>query len=745
MISFGKNKKKSMVFIAFFFAIILGLAILISAFMLIRDLPSPNRLNEPGTIAYSTHIYDRHGKLLYEIYRDQNRTPVKLATLPKHVKWATISIEDKDFYKHGGVSIIGGVVRALKANLTNSTKLQGGSTITQQLVKSALLTPERTIQRKVKEIILALLVERRYNKDEIIEMYLNQVPYGGTAWGIQEASKLYFDKNAQKLSLAQAALLAGLPQAPSLYSPYVNPQAAIDRQHEVLKLMLKENYISQKEYDTAIHEHLTFKRPKNTILAPHFVFYVKQLLEKEYGERRVQEGGLRVYTTLDYDIQKSAEDILDEELKNLKGYNVGNGALMVTRPPTGEILAMIGSKDFFGTASGAYNVTTALRQPGSSIKPLNYAVGIDTHRVTASSMFLDIPTCFAVPGQKGYCPKNYDNTFHGPVQLRFALANSYNIPAVKMLALNGVDTFVASASAFGISTFKDPSRYGLSLTLGGGEVRMTDMARAFSIFPNQGVDKDLVAVLRVEDRNKKELYKYEDRNVITDVVKKKLNYPNTLFIQGPRLIGRDTAFIISHILLDNNARAQAFSTGSLLHLPGHEAVSVKTGTTDDFKDNWTIGFTPNFMTLVWVGNNDGTPMNSNLTSGVTGAAPIWNRVMQKVLKNQPDLWPIQPDTVVGAEVCTISGMRPRMNGDAKSCNTRYEYFAKGTVPAEENNVSTQKVFMKKDSDKIAKEGDTDNVEEKDKIIATDWFSRYCLDCNHENSDFTTVSISSHGQ
>ena len=733
---YSKPNKKTIISFIFYVGI---LAAVVFSIYILKDLPSPNKLSETGTIPYSTHIYSRDKKLLYEIYHDENRTPVSLATLPLYVKQATISIEDKDFYRHGGISFFGGVLRAVKETLLKK-KLQGGSTITQQLVKSALLTPERTITRKVKEMILAILVEQKYNKDEILEMYLNQVPYGGTAWGIEEASRLYFHKSATKLTLPEAAMLAGLPQAPSLYSPYTNPKAAKQRQEQVLLTMVEEKYITSEEYTQAAKAKIKVKVPGARIKAPHFVFYVKQLLEKEYGEKVVQAGGLRVYTTLDYSIQKAAEKVLKDELEDLAGYNVGNGAILVTRPSTGEILTMVGSRDFFEGTYGAYNVTTALRQPGSSIKPLNYAVGLDRGLVTPSSVFLDMPSCFTAPGQpKGYCPRNYDGKFRGAVQLRFALANSLNIPAVKMLALNGVENFIASASAFGITTFKDPKNYGLSLTLGGGEVRMIEMAKAFSAFPNQGVVKDTVAILKVTDRHGKILYEYQDDNFIQNV-RKALEYPRFLAIKGKRVISQATAFLISHILLDNGARSTAFGTSSYLVVPGKTGVSVKTGTTDDLRDNWTIGYSPNFLTLVWVGNNDNEPMNPYLTSGVTGAAPIWNKIMRVILKNQPDLWPQRPDTVLGHEVCTTSGniKGGETEGD-KECQTRFEYYTKGTM-AKPVTIIKKKVFIDKSNGRLAKPGQTDNVEEQEKTIMIDSFSEYCLDCNHEGEEATNVIV-----
>ncbi len=692
-------------------------------FYVFWGLPYPGKLRNYKSVPLATHIYDRNGKLLYEIFRDQKRTLIKLDSLPKYVYQASIAIEDKNFFKHGGVSIIGGVLRAVRENLGGSS-LQGGSTITQQLVKGALLTPERTIRRKMKEIILALWTERMFTKNEILELYLNQIPYGGSAYGIEEAANAYFNKPASKLTLEEAALLAGLPQAPSLYSPYSNPEVANRRKNEVLKAMLSEKYISQKEYDTAVKKRVSAQVPTNTIKAPHFVFYVRNELEKQYGADLIEEGGLDVYTTLDLDIQEEAEHIMREEIDSIKRLNVSNGAALVTRPPTGEILAMVGSVDYFASPSGAFNVTTALRQPGSAIKPLNYAVGIDRKLVTPASVFLDVRTCFPSPG-KPYCPVNYDGTFHGAVPLRLALGNSYNIPAVKMLAVNGVEEFVASASAFTITTFTDPKRFGLSLTLGGGEVRMTELAQAFSAFANQGKPRKLTSVLKVQDKTGYVLYEYKNPNFVKDV-RKPLDYPQSLAITGKNAVSPETAFLISHILLDNFARSQAFGTSSLLVVP-KQTVSVKTGTTDDKKDNWTIGFTPNFLTAVWVGNNDNTPMNPALTSGVTGAAPIWNKIMKFTLEKQPSLMPRKPGTVVGRQVCWNTGGLAGKNPDGSAnCQTRFEYTIQGTEP-KGISIKREMVWVTKDSDKLAREGDP-NAELKEKTVATDAYSRYCMDC-----------------
>lgn len=696
-------------------------------FYIFYDLPNPYKLKNFQATPLSTQIFDRNGKLLYDIYKEQNRTPIKLKDLPKYVSQATIAIEDKDFYKHQGVSLLGGILRAIKDTfLTN--KIQGGSTITQQLIKTSLLTPERTIRRKIREIILALMTEKIYKKDEILEMYLNQVPYGGAAYGIEQASMLYFNKSAKNLNLAEAAFLAGLPQAPSLYSPYLNPQLSMNRKNIVLKRMLEDKYIDKKTYDNTLKIKLDIKPPRNIIKAPHFVFYVKKILEEKYGVDTVEKGGLKVITTLDLEIQEEAEKILKEELEKIKNLNVSNGAILVTRPPTGEILAMVGSVDYFASESGAFNVTTALRQPGSSIKPINYAIGIDRKLVTAATVFIDSPTCFTGGGQpQAYCPVNYDGQFHGPQALRFSLGNSYNIPAVKMLALNGVKEFIASASAFGITSFKDPKNYGLSLTLGGGEVRMTEMAQAFSAFANRGKVKKLTEILKIEDKFERTIFKYENPNFVQDI-KKPLKAPSFLSITGQKAISPETAFIISHILLDNNARSAAFGESSYLNIRDH-AVSVKTGTTDDKRDNWTIGYTPNFLTAVWVGNNDNSPMNPYLTSGITGAAPIWNRVMSFVLKNQPDLWPVRPDTVIGRQVCWDSGdLAIKKEDGTDSCSSRFEYFIKGTEP-KDSHISKQTIAVTKD-DKLAPPN-WPEIEMKEKTVIKDMFGIYCVDCNHD--------------
>ncbi len=697
-------------------------------FFIFKDLPSPYALTDFEIIPISSHIYDRNGELLYEIHGDQNRTPVALDEVPEIVKQATISIEDKNFYSHQGISLIGGILRAARDTFLTD-QLQGGSTLTQQLVKSALLTPERTVQRKLKEIVLAIWAERIYSKNQILEMYLNQVPYGGSSYGIEEASKKFFDKSAMELTLEEAALLAGLPQAPSLYSPYSNPELAQRRRNEVLVRMHEDGYITLEERDQAMAAPIQVEPIKVDIKAPHFVFYVKRELEEQFGSDVVEEGGLRVTTTLDLSIQEQAQQIVQEELDELQGYNVGNGAVLVTRPPTGEILAMVGSDDYFATPSGAFNVTTALRQPGSSIKPINYAIGLDRGIVTASSIFIDSKTCFNVDGApESYCPKNYDNKFRGAVGLRYALANSYNIPAVKMMAYNGVNTFIASAPAFLIDSFRDPSNYGLSLTLGGGEVTMIEMAQAYSAFPNRGRPKKLVSILSIEDKTGKTLTSFVDPNFVQDV-KQPLKSPNYLAMRGDRAISEGAAFVISHILQDNDARTPAFGPTSELVIEG-KSVSVKTGTTDQVKDNWTIGYTPNFLVAAWVGNNDSEPMNPYLTSGVTGAAPIWNGIMSTVLEGQPDIPPVKPNSVIGTRVCTDTGVAASVRGG--SCSSRFEYLIEGTESVSTVRTGKSQVPVYKGTD-IEAPLDDPNIEFKEKTVLRDVFvdgqgRPVCFDC-----------------
>jgi penicillin-binding protein 1C len=644
-------------------------AFLVGFLWLFWGLPNPSTIDDRESI--STKLFDRHGTLIYEIYADKRRSPISLNEIPDYVKQATIAVEDKDFYQHKGFSITG-IARAAYKTIFKQN-LQGGSTLTQQLVKTTLLSPERTLRRKIRELVLTLIVETRYSKDQILTMYLNQIPYGGTAYGIEAAAELYFDKAAKDLTLSEAALLSGLLASPSHYSPFGSqPELARERQLFVLSRMVEEHYITQEQADQAKDAPLVFGTQK-PLAAPHFVLWIKDQLAEKYGEAVTEKGGLRVTTTLDLDLQNYTQDAVATEVGRLKKQHVGNGAALVTIPPTGEILAMVGSKDYFSTdEDGKVNVLFAKRQPGSSIKPFNYAMAIRDGKITASTALADVPTCFSSTGQTPYCPKNYDGTFHGLVQTRFALGNSLNIPAVRILALNGIPEFIDFATQLGITTFEDPKNYGLSLTLGGGEVRPVDMAVAFGVFANEGIKQPLWGIQKVEDWKGNVLEEHK-----TDP------------LTGDRVLDAGTAFIISQMLFDNNARTIAFGPSSYLNVSGHPEVSVKTGTTNDRRDNWTIGYTPHILALTWVGNNDNSEM-SGAVSGVSGASPIWNKSIKFALDRaekgdystiaKGKSWPQQPDTVVGKMVCATTGSLPEAS-QGLDCPQRFEYFLEDHLPS----------------------------------------------------------------
>lgn len=591
-----------------------------------RDLPSPERLNTlegPQT----TFFYDRNGVLLYKLYEGRNRTLVKLNSLPPYLIKATIAIEDKHFYNHPGVDFFA-ILRALIANLQNE-RIQGGSTITQQLIKNTLLSSERTFQRKAKEIFLAYWSEKIYTKEQILQMYFNEAPYGGTAWGIEAAAETYFNKKVSELSLGESAFLAGLPASPTEYSPYgPYPQRSKRRQKEVLQRMVEDGYINSQEAKKAYEDSLYFKPPTNEILAPHFVMYVRSELAKKYGEKVVSQGGLQVTTTIDTNIQKMAEEVVSEEVGKLKSLNVSNGAALITDAKTGEILAMVGSKDYYDPKIGNYNVTLALRQPGSSIKPITYAAAFKKG-YSPGTILLDTPTTFKNAWEV-YTPINYDGKFHGAVTIRTALGSSYNVPAVKMLYMIGIPEMIQTARDLGITTFENPSRYGWSLTLGGGEIKMIDMITAYGTFAQMGVRKEATGILKVIDSEGKVLEDNSER-------------------AGERVLSSGIAYLITHILMDNSARSPAFGQSSLLNIANHQ-VAVKTGTSDNKRDNWTFGYSPEFVVGVWVGNNDNAPMNPILTSGVTGAAPIWNKLMTILLKDRQFMAFERPSDIAEAMV-----------------------------------------------------------------------------------------------
>ncbi len=651
-------KKKKLAFILIIIGLILILFGLINE--ILSGLPSPDHLIQRQP-SLTTKIYDRNGVLLYKIYRNQNRTLVPLEKIPSYFIEATLAIEDKEFYFHNGLSWRG-ILRALKHNLLHPDEPPiGGSTITQQLVKNALLGPEKTWRRKIREAILALLVEVKFSKNEILQMYFNEVPYGGTAYGAEEAAQKYFGKHVWQLNLAESALLAGLTRAPTKYSPFgAYPELAKKRQIQVLQEMVKAGYLSPSQAAQAIAQPLRFASQGESIKAPHFVFYIKDLLVEKYGQSTVEQGGLTVFTSLDWPIQKQVEAIVQEELAQIEALKINNAAALVIKPPTGEIIAMVGSKDYFDFKNdGNVNVVLRPRQPGSAIKPVNYAVALSLG-YTAATIIPDTPITYRIPGQPAYSPKNYDNQFHGPVPLRVALASSLNVPAVKVLSSYGVERMIEMGRKLGITTWTDPSRFGLSLTLGGGEVKMIDLAQVYSVLANLGKKVPLNPILKIKN------------------AQGKIIYQNLCLTLGscPRsqVLDPGIAFILTDILADNQARALGFGLNSLLKIPKHK-VAVKTGTSNNLRDNWAIGYTPSWLAATWVGNNDNSPM-SYVASGITGATPIWHRIMRLLLKNQPqEDWP-QPNNVVKAKIC-LRANKP----DCPQCTVmKEEFFLQGTVP-----------------------------------------------------------------
>lgn len=671
-------------FMKFAFFGLIGLIIVFFAYFLwvSRSLPTPGKLSATSSKS-STKIMDKNGEILYSIYQDYNRLYIPLKDVPKQLQEATISTEDQDFYSNQGFSFRG-YARVLKDALIYG-RVTGGSTITQQLVKNLLLSPERSPTRKLNELILAVQVNSRYSKDQILELYLNNIPYGGTAVGVEAASNMYFDKPAKELNLAESAFLAGLPQRPSFYSPYVSGgKAYIDRTEYVLNRMREDGKISKKQVDAALAQVKNFKftERQSNLKAPHFVQYIREQLVKLFGERMVADGNLTVTTTLDYKIQKEAEKIVREEIEKLKGLNVGNGSAIVLDPKTGAILSMVGSKDYFDTkAEGNFNASLSRRQPGSSLKPVTYATALEKG-YTASSLLMDVSTEFPgeTAGIPSYKPVNYDGKFRGPVQMRFALGNSLNVPAVKMLAKVGLKPVMQKGYDMGIENWNPTAEalrnVGLSLVLGGREASLLQISSAYSSLANKGTLLPPFAIEEVKDSSGKVLYKNKRQS-------------------GVKVLDEGVAFIISHILLDDNARSDAFGRFSLLNIRG-KTVSVKTGTTDQKRDNWAMGYTPSYVVGVWVGNNDNTPMNPKIASGITGATPVWNRLMAFILKDKKNEEFSIPGNVAAVEIDAFGGGLP-VDGQGK----RTEYFIKGTEPKTPAPIYKKVKVSKQDGNKLA--------------------------------------------
>ena len=616
------------------------------------ELPNPEMLAIEQKYG-PTQILDRNGVLLYEIYADKKYEPVQLERIPENVVNATIAVEDSLFYIHGGLRP-DSIIRAFRKTFMDGDK-QGGSTITQQLVKNVLLTPERTFSRKVKEAVLSLMVEAKYSKQQILEMYLNNIAYGGNAWGVQSAAQKYFAKNVWELDLAESAMLAGLPSSPSLYSPLNDIAVAKERQKYVLDRMVSLGYIRREESETALAEELVIVPQKDFMGAPHFVNYVRQTLENMYGSNFVNRGGLKVTTTLDYALQQKAEAIVFDEVQKGSKYGFSNGAAVVLDVKNAEILSYVGSSDYFAPIWGAFDVVTSYRQPGSSIKPVTYSLAL-AGNFTPASILKDSPVVYRSQGSEPYRPVNYDGKFHGDVTLRAALANSYNVPAVKVAKAVGPDNIVSLGKDMGLTNWRVDGSYGLSVTLGGKEVRLLDLANVYATLARKGAYAELSPIISIRDGRGYEIFS------------KKVIYPR-------QVISEEVSYLMWHILSDEQTRLPAFGTRNFLSIAGKQ-VAVKTGTTDLIKDNWTFGFTPSYVVGVWVGNNDNKPMNRYMASGLTGAAPIWNRIMSEVLAGKAnEIF----DTPTGVFVKRDEG-----------CN-RTEVFIKGSnvpkslCPVEEKN------------------------------------------------------------
>jgi 1A family penicillin-binding protein len=641
-------------FVTIFTLAVTGLVFLVIIFIYYAgQVPDPSAIST-RRVSESTKIYDRTGTvLLYDIHGEEKRTIIPWEQIPETVKKATLASEDSDFYNHKGIDFLA-IIRALYKDIISLSATQGGSTITQQLVKSSLLGREKTLSRKIKEAVLSIQIERKLTKDQIFWMYLNQIPYGSNAYGIEAASQTFFGKPARDLTLAEAALLASLPKAPSYYSPHYGSHFSelIARRNNILKRMKNLGMIDQNQYQNAINEDPKIIPPKEKILAPHFVIMVREYLIKRYGEDMVENGGLKVITTLDTKLQEIAEEIVEKYGKiNTEKFKANNAALVAADPKTGQILAMVGSKNYFGKSEpegcipgsignnsckfeGNFNVALGLRQPGSAFKPFAYSVAF-LKGFTDSTIIFDVPTEFNPNcdssarqekdefGQDCYHPQNYDGRFRGPVTMRQALAQSLNVPSVQTLYLAGIDETINLAKKMGITTLNDRSRYGLSLVLGGGEVRLVDMVAAYGVFANDGVKVPQNFIQKITTGN----------GIVLEEYKK----------EEERVLDSKIARLISDILSDNKARGPVFGYNSPLYFPDRQ-IAAKTGTTQENRDGWLIGYTPSLVAGVWTGNNNNDPMTKQ-GAGLSAAGPMWNEFMRRALENSPSEKFPEPDPI----------------------------------------------------------------------------------------------------
>jgi penicillin-binding protein 1C len=716
--------------------LLLSLAVL-QYFALAATLPSVEDLQSHAAQFETTRILDRDGHLLYEILDPQagRRTYTPLEEISPYMLAAVIATEDSQFYSHPGFDLLA-IGRAIWQNVVAGGGGPGASTITQQIARNLLFTPEEASQRsalrKIREILLAAEITRRYTKDEILELYLNQIYFGNLAYGIEAAAETYFGLTADRLTLSQASFLAGLIQAPSVYDVYTNRQATLDRQRTILGLMAITSdeqgcifvsnapqpiCVSPEAAGAAAAEttNYTFPEPDINIRYPHWVQYIREQLEGLYDPQTIYRSGFTVHTTLDPEIQDLAQEAVRTHVAELAEHRASNGALVALRPSTGEILAMVGSADFFNEdIDGQVNMAVAPRQPGSAFKPLTYAAAFEKGW-TPATLLWDVPSEFPPSGDPNdprdpYKPVNYDGRFHGPVTVRTALGSSYNIPAVKALQFVGIyddpatpqeEGLLAFARRLGITTL-DREDYGLALTLGGGDVSLLELTGAYSVFANGGRRVPLVAITRIEDSSGEVVYEYQP--------------PDAQPILRP-----DQAYLITSILADNDARAPSFGANSILRLPFEAA--VKTGTTNEFRDNWTLGFTPDLAVGVWIGNADYTPMED--ISGVAGAGPIWSQVMQAAMPRVTGGGPsgfVRPDTVVERVICSVSGAEP-----SEWCpSQRVEFFALDQPPLPKEKDLWQKPWIDSFSLLLASAACPDYAVEKLGLDVTDPWARKWL-------------------
>jgi 1A family penicillin-binding protein len=627
------------------------------------SLPNPNKLSA-RVVPESTKLYARdNSTLLYEVHGEFKRTLIELDEIPQYVKDATVAVEDKNFYKNRGIDWRGIMRAAFKNISTGDITGQGGSTITQQFVKNAILTREKSFVRKIKEVVLAIEIEQRFTKDEILKMYLNEIPYGQNAYGIEAAAQGYFGKSAKDLTLAEAAYLAALPQRPTYYSPSGPNKDKLEiRKNFILDLMAEQGHITPEQREVAKNEAVAFRKIKDSIVAPHFVLYTLNLLAERYGEKTLQEGGLRVVTTLDPKMQEIAEKVIKEGVERNRTRNrAENAALVAIDPRSGQVMAMVGSRNYFDDShDGQVNVALRERQPGSSIKPYVYAAAFK-QGMSPATMIIDVKTSFGTYGGKDYSPSNYSGISHGPLSIRRALAGSLNVPAVKVLSLTGVQNAIDTMKDMGFTSKLDTNRCGLSLVLGGCEITLLDHTSAMGVFAANGVRYPSTPILQITNSKGKVIEEFD---------------PNI----GEEVLDPQVAYEITHIMADNDARGFIFGPSSPLVLPDRP-VAAKTGTTQLWKDGWAVGFTPSLVAGIWTGNNNSAPMRQG-ADGVVTAAPIWNQFMREALKGTPVEQFKEPAGIQHVYVDSLSGKLPT----EYTPSTKLEVFASFAVPKDYDDV-----------------------------------------------------------